>query len=270
MQLLGKAALITGGASGIGRAFARALAREGADVAIADLDDRRLEQARAELGGMYTRSRVVTLRVDVRKDDQVKAMVADAIGNLGGVDVLVNSAGVLLAGDLGRISSRDWSWMLQTNLLGAVRSCTAVVNHMSAKGSGQIVNVVSFGGLLPQGSDSLAYDSGEAAIAAFTRGLALTLAPKGVAVTLLCTGCQGPRPGQNTRLRGEPGLRGWLPRSGPSDDGSQGLEGLERLLLDALRHRRSLAVPERDHRALRAYWKQLESELAASPEPAVT
>src|SRR5919204_467676 len=104
-----KAALITGGASGIGRALARALAREGADVAIADLDDRRLEQARAELGAMYTRSRVVTLRVDVRKDDQVKAMVADAIGNLGGVDVLVNSAGVLLAGDLGRISSRDWS-----------------------------------------------------------------------------------------------------------------------------------------------------------------
>ena len=270
MELLGKIALVTGGASGIGRAFARALAREGADLAIADLDADRLEQARAEIGAMYTRGRVVTVRVDVRKDESVKSMVADAIGDLGGIDVLVNAAGVLLAGELGRISSRDWSWMLDTNLLGSVRACSAVSAHLTERGSCQIVNVVSYGGLVPRGGDSLAYDSGEAALAAFTRGLALTLAPKGVTVTLLCTGSEGPRPGQNTRFRGEPGLRGWLRRTDGGNDGSQGLEELEQLLLDALRNRRLLAAPEGDQRALRAYWKELERELARRPQPAVT
>src|SRR5437764_5927679 len=172
MELLGKVALITGGASGIGRAFARALAREGADVVVADLDVKRLEQARAELAEMYTRGRLATLRVDVRKDDLVRAMAADALAEMGHVDVLVNAAGVLLAGELEHVSSRDWTWMLQTNLLGSVRACTELADHMAERGSGQIVNVVSFGGLVPRGADSIAYDPGEAAIAAFTQGLA--------------------------------------------------------------------------------------------------
>ena len=270
MELLGKVALITGGASGIGRAFARALAREGADVVVADLDVKRLEQARAELAEMYTRGRLATLRVDVRKDDLVRAMAADALAEMGHVDVLVNAAGVLLAGELEHVSSRDWTWMLQTNLLGSVRACTALADHMAERGSGQIVNVVSFGGLVPRGADSIAYDTGEAAIAAFTQGLALALKPKGVTATLLCTGSQGPRPGQNTRLRGAPGLRGWLHRSGASIDGSQDLEELEQLLIDALRHGRSLALPERDQPALKARWKELEAELARRPEPAIT
>jgi NAD(P)-dependent dehydrogenase (short-subunit alcohol dehydrogenase family) len=268
MELLGKVALVTGGASGIGRAFARALAREGADVAIADLDSKRLEQARSELTGLYTRGRVEALRVDVRRDESVRAMASDAIGNLGRVDVLVNAAGVLLAGEPARISGRDWAWMLQTNLLGCVRSCTELAAHMSERGAGHIVNVVGFGGLVPQGAESLAYDTGEAAIVAFTQGLAAALKPRGVGVTLLCTGRSGPRPGQNTRYRGEPGLRGWLHRSGGADDGSAGLEELERLLVEALREGTALAIPETDRPALRAHWKQLEAEIAGRPAPA--
>ena len=270
MELLGKVALVTGGASGIGRALARALARAEADVVIADLDGSRLEQARQELTALYMRGRLHTLHVDVRKDEPVRAMVSDAIGQMGRVDLLVNAAGVLLAGDLHHVSTRDWAWMLQTNLLGTVRSCQAVLPHMRERGSGQIVNVVAFGGLLPQGPDSIAYDTGEAAVAAFSEALALELKPHGVAVTLLCTGSHGPRPGQNTRVRGAPGLRGWLRHSGSGkDDGSQGLETLEGLLVAALRDGRFLAISDADRKLLRAGWRGLDADISRRFEMAV-
>jgi NAD(P)-dependent dehydrogenase (short-subunit alcohol dehydrogenase family) len=272
MELLGKVALVTGGANGIGRAFARALAREGADVVIADLDGARLEQARLELVELYARGRLHAVRFDVRKDAQVRSVVAEAIAEMGRVDILVNAAGVLLLGDLDHLVQRDWTWMLQTNLLGAVRTVNALAPHLVERGSGHVVNVVAFGGLVPQGPPSIAYDSGEAAIVAFSEGVALQLRPHGVGVTVLCTGRGGPRPGQNTRVRGMPGIRGWLPRSGVngSDDGSHGLEDLEQLLVDALRSERFLALADADQRLLRARWRDLDADLSRRLEAAVS
>jgi NAD(P)-dependent dehydrogenase (short-subunit alcohol dehydrogenase family) len=272
MELLGKVALVTGGANGIGRAFARALAREGADVVIADVDGARLEQARLELTALYARGRLHAVHVDVRKDAQVKALVAEAIASMGAVDVLVNAAGVLLLGELEQVSSRDWMWMLQTNLLGSMRTARALRSHFVVRGSGHIVNVVAFGGLVPQGAASIAYDSGEAAIVAFSEGLALDLRPHGVGVTVLCTGRGGPRPGQNTRVRGTPGFRGWLPRRAPhdQDDGSNGLDDLERLLVEALRAERFLALAEPDQRLLRARWRDLDADLSRRLEAALS
>jgi NAD(P)-dependent dehydrogenase (short-subunit alcohol dehydrogenase family) len=267
MQLLGKVALVTGGANGIGRAFARALARQGADVVIADFDRPRLDEALVELTSLYQRGRLTALHVDVRKEVSVKKMAADAIAAVGQVDVLVNGAGVLLSGDLEQISSRDWNWMLRTNLLGTARCVTALLPHFLARGSGHVVNVVAFGGLVPQGSHSIAYDAGEAAIAAFSEGLALELKPKGIGVTLLCTGRSGPRPGQNTRVRG---LRTWLRRQPLGPDGSQGLEQLEDLLVDALRSERFLALAAEDQRLLRARWRDLDADLSRRLEAAVT
>jgi NAD(P)-dependent dehydrogenase (short-subunit alcohol dehydrogenase family) len=178
---------------------------------------------------------------------------------------------VLLLGDLAEVSSRDWTWMLQTNLLGSVRTANAVRLHMVARGSGHIVNVVAFGGLNPQGSPAIAYDTGEAAIVAFSEGLALDLRPRGVGVSVLCTGRRGPRPGQNTRVRGVPGIRGWLPRApaNGADDGSHGLEDLEQLLIEAIRSERFLALAEADQRLLRARWKDLDADLSRRLEAAL-
>src|SRR5438270_1877634 len=267
MELLGKGALVTGGANGIGRAFARALARQGADVLIADFDRPRLDDALAELTSLYARGRLLALHVDVRKEVSVRNLAADAIAALGQVDVLVNGAGVLLSGELERISSRDWSWMLRTNLLGTAHCVTALLPHFVARGSGHIVNVVAFGGLVPQGSHSIAYDAGEAAIAALSEGLALEVRPKGIGVTLLCTGRSGPRPGQNTRVRG---LRTWLRREPLGPDGSQGLEQLESLLVDALRGERFLAIAEEDQKLLRARWHDLDADLMRRLEAGLT
>src|SRR5207249_3895791 len=118
--LSGRVAVVVGGASGIGRAAAKALARQGARLVIADFDTARMERT-----------------------------VEDAIKAMGQVDVLVNMAGVLLQGKLEKLKSSDWRWMLETNLLGPVRTVAAVLPHMLARRSGHIVNAVSAGGLAP-------------------------------------------------------------------------------------------------------------------------
>lgn len=200
--MTGSVAVVVGGASGIGRTVAKGLARQGARVVIADFDSARMERTIAELLHLGTADAALALPTDVRSDASVRALARDAIKAMGKVDTLINLAGVLLQGRLERITSKDWEWMLETNLLGPVRTTTAFLAHMAARGSGHIVNAVGVGGLAPRDPLTLPYDSGHAALAAFTRGLAAQLRGTGVHVSLYCTSSHGPRLGQNTRSRG--------------------------------------------------------------------
>src|SRR5207249_4025357 len=95
---------------------------------------------------------------------------------------------VLLQGKLEKLKSSDWRWMLETNLLGPVRTVAAVLPHMLARRSGHIVNAVSAGGLAPTDPLTVAYDAGHAALAAYTRSLARELEGTGVNVSLYLTG----------------------------------------------------------------------------------
>ena len=196
--LSGKVAVVVGGASGIGRTVARALAQQGARVVIADFDAERLERTVEELLHLGSADAALALPTDVRSDSSVRSLAADAIKAMGGVDVLVNMAGVFLQGPLERIKPGDWKWMLETNLLGTVRTTLAFLPHMVERGRGHIVNAISMG-YTPV---TLAYDSGAAAVAAFTKGLAAEVQRKGVRVSLYEIGHDGPRIGSNTRSRG--------------------------------------------------------------------
>jgi short-subunit dehydrogenase len=151
--------------------------------------------------------------------------------------------------------------MLETNLVGAVRTSTAYLPHMTARGSGHIVNVVSHGGLVPSDALALPYDTGHAALAVFSEGLARQLQGTGVGVSIFCPGAKGPRIGQNTRSRGVGRLF-----SGPdkSPDASQQLEELASTLIDGLHPPRFLILGDpSEAKIFEGRWDDLDARLAS-------
>jgi len=252
----GKVAVVTGGGSGVGKAIAKALARQGANVVVADFDVPRMERTVEEVLKLGTSESAIALATDVRSDASVRSLVRDSIKAMGRVDILVNAAGVLLQGKLDKISSHDWTWMLDTNLLGPVRTVTNFLPHMSERGSGHIVNAVSYGGLLPGDPVTIPYDSGHAALAAFTEGLVRQLKGTGVFVSLYCPGSKSPRIGQNTRSRG---IGRWLGGADQAEDGSRLLDPLVTGLIESMHHPRFLILGDPDEAvALQRRWDHLD------------
>ena len=232
-------AVVVGGGSGLGRAVAKALAHQGANIVVADFDGPRMDRTVEEVLRLGTSEAAIALSTDVRSDSSVRSLARDALKSMGRVDVVVNAAGVLLQGKLEKISGDDWAWMLETNLVGTVRTSAAFLTHMTARGSGHIVNVVSYGGLLRGDPNYLPYDTGDAAVAVFTEGLAQQLRGTGVSASIFCPGAKGPRIGQNTRSRGVGRLF-----SGPDKgaDTSASLEQLASNLIEGMQHRRFLIL----------------------------
>ena len=239
--LSGQVAVVVGGASGIGRTVANALARQGARVVIADFDSERMERTVEEILELGI-AEALALTTDVRSDASVRSMAGDAIKAMGQVDILINMAGVLLEGPLDRIKPSDWKWMLQTNLLGPVRTTTALLPHMKDRRSGHVINTVSADGPAPHDPLTIAYDAGHAALASFTRSLAAELDGTGVNVSLYCTGSKGPRIGENTRTRGVGRL---LHPDKDLDEASKPSGQLIDSLIDAVHHPRFLVLAER-------------------------
>jgi NAD(P)-dependent dehydrogenase (short-subunit alcohol dehydrogenase family) len=260
--LWGKVAVVTGGGSGVGRAVALAVARQGANVVVADFDEPRMDRTVEEVLKLGACEAAIAMSTDVRSDTSVRALARDSIKAMGRVDILVNAAGVLLQGKLEKISSHDWNWMLETNLLGAVRTTTSYLPHMTERGSGHIVNAVSFGGLLPGDPMTIPYDTGHAALAAFTEGLARLLHGSGVFVSLYCPGSMSPRIGQNTRSRG---MGRWLRGPDDAQDRSRLLDPLVTGLIESLHHPRFLILGEPDEApALQRRWDHIDSATGAS------
>ncbi|HEX9475599.1 MAG TPA: SDR family oxidoreductase [Candidatus Dormibacteraeota bacterium] len=250
-----KVAVVTGGGSGVGRAVAKAMARQGANIVIADFDTPRMDRTIAEILKLGTSESAIALSTDVRSDASVRSLARDAIKAMGRVDIVLSAAGVLLQGKLDRISSKDWAWMLETNLLGAVRTSTAFLPHMTERGSGHIVNAVSYSGLLPGDPMTIPYDTGHAALATFTQALAQQTRGSGVFVSLFCPGSRSPRIGQNTRSRG---LGRWLDAGLGAEEGARVFDQLSASLIDGLHHPRFLIVGDpAEADALRARWDAL-------------
>lgn len=247
-----KVAVVTGGGSGVGRAVAKAMAKQGASVVIADFDVPRMDRTVGEILRLATSESAIAISTDVRSDASVRALARDSIKAMGRVDIVVNAAGVLLQGKLERISTKDWTWMLETNLLGAVRTSNAFLPHMAERGSGHIVNAVSYGGLLPADPMTIAYDTGHAALATFTQALAQQTRGNGVVVSLFCPGSRSPRIGQNTRSRG---TGRWLSGGVGAEDGARVFDQLAIALIDGLHHPRFLILGDPSEAdALRARW----------------
>ncbi|HEV8308231.1 MAG TPA: 3-oxoacyl-ACP reductase family protein [Methylomirabilota bacterium] len=174
-RLDGKTALVTGGNTGIGRAIALAFAEEGADIAAfwieREPDARRLVEAIRALG-----PRALALRVDVTREDEVRAGVQKVLEALGKIDVLVNNAGIQKAQALTETTVEDWDRMMAVHLRGTFLCCREVVPHMRERGSGRIINMASQLAYTGRARYS-AYSAAKGGILTFTRALAQEVAP---------------------------------------------------------------------------------------------
>lgn len=208
MNIEGAVAVVTGGASGIGRATALELARRGAHVVAADVHEDRLEEVRVEIEAMGRR--VLTVRCDVTFDEQVEHLRDEALEEMGRVDIVMNNAGVVVLGPPETIAMEDWDWILQVNLYGVIRGVRAFLPHMLERGSGHIVNTASLAGLFAYAWDTIPYITGKFAVAGFTEALALYARPLGVGVSLVCPGLVDTNLGETARFAGVDDPSAWV------------------------------------------------------------
>jgi len=185
-RFAGKVAVITGGASGIGRATALALAREGCAVVIADVNDARLRTTEQEIGSVGARG--LAMHCDVASDADVQALAERVFSTFGDVDILMNNAGVMLRGRPEAMALDEWQWIFGINFFGAVRGVQAFVPRMIARGSGHVVNTASIGGLHGGRWHSAGYSASKFAVVGLSETLFMYLKPKGIGVSVLCPG----------------------------------------------------------------------------------
>lgn len=174
---------ITGGASGLGRALAEAYARRGAQVCIGDLHDRRGAETLSALRALGAPAHY--LRCDVREEADLQAAAQWLQTHWGGVDVLINNAGVAASGAIEALPMSDWQWIVDINLLGVVRGCKAFVPMLRAQRHGHIVNIASMAGLIHPPVMS-AYNATKAAVVALSETLNIELASDGIRVSVVC------------------------------------------------------------------------------------
>ncbi len=180
-RLNGRTALVTGGARGIGRAICEAYAREGAQVAVADLDLTKARDTATAIGG-------VAVEMDVTDHDQIKTGVAQVEDELGGIDILVNNAGVFNMAPLDEITAQDYRRQYDVNVGGAIFTTQAVVPGMKARGKGgAIINFSSQAGRRGEPNITI-YCSTKAAVISVTQCLALELAPHNIRVNAIAPG----------------------------------------------------------------------------------
>jgi NAD(P)-dependent dehydrogenase (short-subunit alcohol dehydrogenase family) len=187
-MLAGKRALVTGGGGAIGRASCLLLAREGAAVAVADIDGPAAEQTARLVGEQG--GHAIALTVDVREQEQVAAAVAGAADALGGLDTLFNNAGIMPHQD-GAVADADldlWRTIHAVNLHGTVLFSKYAVPYLEQAGGGAIVNMSSFLAVLGCTSPQDAYAASKGAIWSLTRSLAVELGAKAIRVNALAPG----------------------------------------------------------------------------------
>jgi len=185
-RLEGKVAIVTGAGAGIGRAIALALAEEGADIVVAELNKETGKKTASEVESLGRRA--LAVRTDVTSSRDVEAMVKGALEEFGKIDILVNNAGVSSMALAVNLTEKDWDFNMKVNAKGQFLCAKNVAKYLIERGEGgRIINIASVAG--KTGSKYYAhYNASKAAVIAFTASLALELASHHITVNAICPG----------------------------------------------------------------------------------
>jgi len=182
-RLAGKTALITGAARGIGRHFAEVYVKEGARVAIADINIERGKVAAAEIG-----ESAIAIKLDVTSQASIEAAVGATIDAFGGIDILVNNAAIFTAAPITEIDRDDYSRVFEINVAGTLFTMQAVARHMIARGAGgKIINMASQAGRRGEALVAV-YCATKAAVISLTQSAGLNLIQHGINVNAIAPG----------------------------------------------------------------------------------
>ena len=182
MRLKDKVAIVTGGASGIGRSTTEDMVDEGAKVAIVDLDEEKGESLANELG-----EKAVFLKADVTDERSVKSVYSSVLDECGKVDVLFNNAGIGSQGASDKLEKEEWEKVIEVNLTGAFLMTKQAIGEMKKSGGGSIINCASILGTVGQ-SETAAYTASKAGLVNLTRTLAVEFAGEGIRVNAVSPG----------------------------------------------------------------------------------
>ena len=180
-MLKGKTAIITGSGRGIGKAIALAMAQQGANIVINDVNMESAQEVVAEIEAMGRQA--IAVKADVTAEEQVEALVQACIDRFGKLDILVNNAGIIQTVPVTEINGKDWDRVMEVNLKGVFLCCKAALTPMKAQRSGKIVNIASVagkrgGGLL----GNSCYSASKGGVIAFTKSVARESGPFGINV----------------------------------------------------------------------------------------
>ena len=254
-ELRGKVAVVTGAASGIGRALAGAFADEGARVVVADVEAVALDEAAHAIAGHGAET--IAVRTDVSKGDQVEALAVAAERAFGAVHVVCNNAGVSVSGLSWTHTVADWEWVLGVNLWGVIHGVRVFVPRLLANGGdGHVVNTASIAGLLSAPGMSV-YDVTKHGVVTLTESLyhELRLLGAKVGVSVLCPAWVNTRIIDSARNRpaGLAGTTAGLPGQEQMEQVARGLlaaglppERVATLVVDAVRTERFWVLPHPD------------------------
>jgi NAD(P)-dependent dehydrogenase (short-subunit alcohol dehydrogenase family) len=182
-RLGGKVAVITGGASGIGRETARRFAQEGAHVCVADLADDPGRETAKEIDGLY-------VHADVTDPDDVQAMYREAAERFGELDVLFNNAGISPPDDDSILETEldAWQRVQDVNLKSVFLCCKYGIPHLLERGGGSVINTASFVAVMGAAASQVSYTASKGGVLAMSRELGVQFARQGVRVNALCPG----------------------------------------------------------------------------------
>lgn len=231
IDLRGRSVLISGGSRGLGLVMARQLAEQGARLAICARDGEELDRARADLKGD-----VLAVRCDIRERDQVERMAGEVTGHFGGLDVLINDAGIITVGPMEEMTQEDYEDAMRTHYWGPLWTIQAFLPAMRKKGEGRILNVTSIGGKVSV-PHLLPYSGSKFALVGLSQGLRAELLKDGIYVTTAVPGLMRTGSPRNAMFKGQHRAEyAWFALGDSLPGLSVSAETASSQMLDAMRH----------------------------------